>query len=98
MYNLNIFIMATFYVLMVLVGVVYAILVTQPRDESQSIAGKYPIIGVMSFFGILALTYYLLRLADKTILHVYCGVFVIVASYFVAATVYRCINENKNKK
>lgn len=79
-----------FYTMMVVFGVVYALIVTNPKEkENQSFSMRYPLLGVFAFFSLLLIVYYLLTLADKNIMQSYLGSIALLASYLATSAIYR---------
>ena len=67
-----------FYALMVVYGAFYGAVTTGKKgEEYSSLSIKYPLLGVFAFFGLMAVIYYLLTMADR-------GEFGILNTYFGA--------------
>ena len=76
-----------FYALMVVYGAFYGAVTTDKKgEEYSSLSMKYPLLGVSAFFGLMAITYYLLTMADKPagVWHTFFGAILLVAMFFLA--------------
>lgn len=77
-----------FYALMVVYGAFYGAVTTGKKGEKySSLSMKYPLFGVFSFFGLLAVINCLLTMADTKpagVWHTYFGAILLVAIFFLA--------------
>ena len=77
-----------FYALMVVYGAFYGIVTTGKKgEEYSSLSMKYPLLGAFSFFGLMAVIYYLLSMADRGetgILNTYFGSLLFAVVFFLA--------------
>lgn len=77
-----------FYALIVVYGAFYGIVTTGKKgEEYSSLSMKYPILGVFSFFGLMAVIYYLLSMIDRGeagILNAYFGSLLFAVVFFLA--------------
>lgn len=81
-----------FYSLMVVYAAFYAIVTTGKEDkEASSLSMRYPLLGVFSFFGLMAVAYYLLKMADRGdvgMLNTYLGTLLFFVSYLITRHIY----------